>query len=48
MIEILFGALIALLANGQYSFEDCKAENFKGKQCKVAKVMFEAGQKSKK
>jgi hypothetical protein len=48
MIELFFGALLALLANSQYSFEDCKAEKFKGKQCKVQKAMFDLGNKSKK
>lgn len=48
MIELFFGAIIALLANSQYSFDDCKSTKFEGKQCKLQKAMHDLGQKSKR
>lgn len=45
MLEIFFGALVALLANSQYSYDDCKLSKFEGKQCKVQKFFHSKSKK---
>lgn len=43
MIAILFGALVASLYHGTYSYEDCKVKNFEPKACVTSKVLDKAG-----
>ena len=38
---ILFGAIVSIFSITQYSFDDCKVNEFKGKQCEVAKKLYE-------
>lgn len=43
LIAILFGALVASLSHGTYSYEDCKSKNFEPKACINAELMDKAG-----
>lgn len=45
MFAIIFGALVASLYHGTYSYEDCKAKNFEPKSCAVSETMHKAGKK---